>query len=165
MRLLACGKAAIRHHAILAAAIHLSKWQKMSQRARRRRGPTPEGPRGIWKCLEWLPQHEVAFVVVGGLAFALVTLLPYVLGVFVSVSAFFELVAVVWGFGMFLIVVLVTDDNPKYAKWGDLIRIVCGAVVGAGIALAFAAPLTGIALGFVIGAVLGFFGPHWAYCF
>jgi hypothetical protein len=137
----------------------------MSKRARRRPQLPAEEPSGIWKFLEWLLRHELAFVVVGGLVFAVVTLLPYVAGGFDSASVFFKLVAVLWGFGMFLIVVLVTDDNPKHAKRGDLIRIACGAVVGAGIALSFAAPLTGIALGFVIGAVLGFFGPHWAYWF
>src|SRR5215216_7656044 len=99
------------------------KGKNMSKRARRRAQLPPERTSGIWKFLEWLLRHEVAFVVVGGLAFALVTLLPHALGVLDSVSAFFELGAVLWGFGMFLVVVLVTDENPKYAKWGDLIRI------------------------------------------
>ena len=131
--------------------------------SRDRQDPLPGRLRGIWRFLAWLPDHEVAFVLIGGLAFALVTIAGNALGVFDSFGVFLHVLTLFWVVGIFLFVVLVTDANAKYAKSRTLIRIACGAMAGLVIAMLLSAPMIGIALGVLAGAILGYFGPDWVY--
>jgi hypothetical protein len=65
-------------------------------------------------------------------------------------------------FGTFLGVIVVTEDNKKYETSGSWIRVISGAVAFSAIAALLSAPLIVIALGALVGVMLGYAGIYWA---
>jgi hypothetical protein len=72
-----------------------------------------------------------------------------------GVSMFFVL-------GVFLAVVVVTDDDRRYRNSGQTIRVVCGAMTGALVGIIGSVPVEMIAFMTLIGTLLGFFAKDWA---
>jgi uncharacterized membrane protein len=130
--------------------------------------------------LAWITGSQIRLVLACGLVFALVNSVPEMLvGVAEgareapgteSPESFFPLMAVLirlflalFVFGVFLGIILVTEEEPEYARSGPWIRVVCGAMAGAAIAVLVSASWEGAAACASIGGVLGYFGKRWAY--
>lgn len=106
---------------------------------------------------------EVGFVLVVAIIW-----LGYVLfgnfaeGLGQNISSAVSAVAVLLIFGVFLGVIVVTEESPKYRSSGNRVRIVCGGVAGIAVATIFGASWEGLVLAAFIGGMLGHFGKHWA---
>ena len=126
----------------------------------------PQVPRGwIARAVDWLFRSEASSALSLGVLFALGLTMNYIVPFGVSnarefvVGAFSLLI-----FGVFLGVIVVTDESKAYKGNGLRARIVCGAIAGTAIAVLLSAPGEGVLLGALVGAVLGFFGEDWAKC-
>lgn len=64
--------------------------------------------------------------------------------------------------GVFLGIIVVTEEEKSYRKSGWIIRIFSGVVAFASIGVMISAPLEHVAIAALIGAVLGYFGIYWA---
>jgi uncharacterized membrane protein len=116
------------------------------------------------RLIDWICAHETAFVLLGGFVFAALILLTHAIGIATNLTIFVKVFAVVWVFGVFVCVILVTEDNSKYAKSGNTVRTSCGAIAGVGLAvMMFGLSSTAIASGLLVGAILGYLGKHWIY--
>jgi hypothetical protein len=65
-------------------------------------------------------------------------------------------------FGIFLGVIVVTEDNKRFTASGAWIRTIYGALAFAAIALILSASWGAVALAALIGIILGYTGIHWA---
>ena len=79
-----------------------------------------------------------------------------------SIKESIRLISSVILFGMFLGLILVTDDPEKYRKSGARIRIVCGVVTSASLCILFNAQIELYPVFMFIGAILGWAGMKWA---
>lgn len=136
---------------------------RLVKAVKRRVDRQPEATQAAWRWLAWLAQHEFLFVLAGAAVFALATMASHRLSAFESAQSFLKVFSVLWVVGVFLFIVVVTDDNRKYARTATKTQAVSGAIAGAGIALALGAPWHGIAVGLMVGAFLGLFAKHWVY--
>jgi hypothetical protein len=134
---------------------------RISSRIKDHYAPSAPAPTGIWKWADWLCGHEVGFVLVGGLVFAVITLISHALGAVGNLAVFLKLFSTFVILGVFACVIVVTEENPKYATSGPRVRIMCGAIACAGIAAIFAPQVTAIVIGAIVGAILGYFGRYW----
>lgn len=134
---------------------------RIRRQIERSRMPEAAPRPGIWKLFDWILNHEIAFVVVGSVVFALGAMAIEMTDAFASIRAFTQVFAGVWLFCVFAFIAMVTEDNRKYTSSGGTIRIVSGAVAAAGIALVFSAPLEGVLAAAMIGAFLGGTARHW----
>jgi len=64
--------------------------------------------------------------------------------------------------GVFLGIIVVTEENRSYRSSGWKIRIISGMVAFAAVGVMISAPLEEVAIAAFIGAVLGYFGIYWA---
>jgi hypothetical protein len=64
-------------------------------------------------------------------------------------------------FGIFLGVVIVTEEDNTYKVSGSRIRITCGVITGVALAVMGNASFEGIALAGVFVGALGYFGIYW----
>jgi hypothetical protein len=63
--------------------------------------------------------------------------------------------------GVFLGVVMVTEEDSAYKESGARIRIICGVIAGSAIAVMGNASFEGIALAGILAGALGYFGVYW----
>lgn len=64
--------------------------------------------------------------------------------------------------GVFLGIIVVTEEEKSYRNSGWKIRIISGVVAFASVGVMISAPLEQVAIAAFIGAVLGYFGIYWA---
>ncbi|UUX94946.1 hypothetical protein [Aquabacterium sp. J223] len=64
-------------------------------------------------------------------------------------------------FGTFVGVVLVTEENQKYASSGAWLRVASGAVALAAIAVLLSAPWSVVGFAALVGVMLGYAGIYW----
>jgi hypothetical protein len=138
----------------------------MKQRIRRRQhadrgsAPAAEPRRPRWRGLLWLFSTDTGSVLAISLLVALSLLVGHAdAGDARSVLLLLPLGLVV---GVFLAVIVVTETRKTYVRSGARIRIVTGAAAGAAIAVMLGASFEGIALGVLVGCVLGYLGKLWA---
>jgi hypothetical protein len=134
--------------------------------------------------LGWIVESKLRFILAVGVFFALVTFVPEVLlgladgartaatrpapevespePLFV-IGALIRFFLALLVFGVFLGVIVVTEEEPEYARSGLWIRMACGTMAGAVIAVLGPASWEGVAVCASIGCVLGYFGKRWAY--
>jgi membrane glycosyltransferase len=115
------------------------------------------------RAIGWLFRSEASSALSLGVVFALGLAVSYVIPVRISSAR--EVVVVTFTllvFGVFLGVIMVTEENKNYKGSGLRTRVVCGAIAGAAIAVLASAPVEAVALGAMVGAILGFFGMSWA---
>lgn len=137
------------------------KQGRIKRRIEQSRMPRAAPRRGIGQLVDWILNHEIAFVLVGSTIFALGAMVIHFFDAFASVRAFTQIFAVVWIFSVFLFIALVTEENREYAKSGGTIRMLAGAVAGAGITLVCSAPLEGVLSAAIIGGFLGCTARYW----
>jgi hypothetical protein len=138
------------------------KRARLPQRVRTLRQQQGVPSTGGWRLLEWIVGHELAFILCGGLVFGLLMVLGHAARVFFGpASEFVRVLSMLWLAGIFLLTVLVMDDNPKYRKSGAWICAAAGAVAGAAIAWLCSAPAEWIATLCGLGALLGVSKPVW----
>lgn len=135
-------------------------WRKgaISRRIKDRYVASAPPPSGIWKWVDWICGHEVGFVLVGGLIFAVIKFISHALEVVGNLAVFLKLFPALLIFGVFACVIAVTEENPKYAASGARARTTCGAIGCAAIVAIFEHQLTAIGIGAIVGAILGYFG-------
>lgn len=108
-------------------------------------------------------RSEATSVLTIGILFAIGTGLRFLLP---SDAQAFQTVAmtviVLLIFGVFVGVIALTEENKEYRNSGSRVRVTCGAVALAAIAVMLSAPLEGVALAALLGAILGYIGIYWA---
>ncbi len=115
------------------------------------------------RAIGWLCRSEVSSALCLGVIFALSLAVSYVTRVCISSAS--EIVVVTFVllvFGVFLGVIIVTEDSKRYKGSGLRTRVVCGVIAGTTIAVLVSAPGDAIALGAMVGAILVFFGTSWS---
>ena len=133
---------------------------------RRRRAvaqsPAPStAPRSfVWRALLWLFSTDAGSVLAIGVLLAL----GLVVGHADADGAHSVLLLLPMGLvvGVFLAVIVVTETRKTHVRSGARIRMVTGAAAGVAIALLLAAPVEGIAVGALVGCMLGYLGKLWA---
>ena len=121
---------------------------------------TPE-PGRLVRLLEWGQRHPVTALLSGGAILGGILLLTKAPFLVTSARAFFLYFACAWLLGTFLLIAVITESARKYARSGGTIRAVCGAVTGAGIVALLGAPIDGVLLAVIGGALLGSTARYW----
>ncbi len=65
-------------------------------------------------------------------------------------------------FGVFVGVIALTEEDKEYRTTGSRVRMTCGAVAFAAIAVMLSAPWEAVAFAALLGAILGYVGIYWA---
>lgn len=115
------------------------------------------------RVLLWLMSSDVKIVLFFAAIFAVfqaVTRLD--ISIHTDLAQTLKGVSMFFVIGVFLAVVVVTDDDRRYRNSGQTIRVVCGAMAGALIGIIGSGPVEVIALLALIGTLLGFFAKNWA---
>jgi hypothetical protein len=137
--------------------------RRSSQAIREGLSAPPVSQGWFLRAIVWLFRSEASSTFVLGTLIALAFTGSYLVPFRVSslreflVGAFALLI-----FGLFLAVILVTEENKNYRGNGLRTRVVCGAIAGAAIAALISASAEAAAFGALLGSVLGFFGMSWA---
>ncbi len=139
----------------------------VKQRTRRRRRAAHQGsvpgaePRDLgWRALLWLFSTDTGSVLAIGVLLALSLVVGHAdAGDARSVLLLLPMGSVV---GVFLAVILVTETRKTYVRSGARIRTVTGIAAGAAIAVMLGASFEGVAVGALVGCVLGYLGKLWA---
>lgn len=124
----------------------------------------PNSSHGLFvRTLLWAFRSNVSSGLAIGILFAVGTGLRYLIPPGAQdARTVVVLVFVLLIFGVFLGVIVVTEDNKSFTHSGSRIRMTCGAIAGAAIATIFASPLEAILFATLLGVVLGYMGILWA---
>ncbi len=114
------------------------------------------------RALLWVFKNEVSGAATIGILFAVGMSLRRVISIPDDAQRFARGVIVLLIFGVFVGVIAVTEDNKEFRDSGSRIRITCGAISFAAIAVILSAPMEGVVLAALAGALLGYFGKYWA---
>ena len=121
---------------------------KLGRRARRAKNPLPEAPAD--------PTIDFRAALILGLWFPLISLIPLMFGVFNNTADFVVIFAMLWIGGT----VCGLSLNLPNKLHGDIIRAICGAMVGTLTAALFDAAPSGVAIAAAAGAFAAFAVPY-----
>ena len=130
--------------------------RRKAKEALKQQLPAPRPSQGWFvRTLLWVFRSDVSAVFTMGVLFALGVGVGHLLpsraaDLQTFVAGAFSLLI----FGVFLGVILVTEEDSTYTHTGWRIRVVCGAIGGAAIAVLVSTPLEGVFLGAAVGAAL-----------
>lgn len=109
----------------------------------------------------WARTRVVSLFLGAGLGIGLLALLAHLQGVPGSSLQALQWCGAAWLFGLFVMVTVVTDEAPRYARSGFWIRTASGACVAAAMVAIFGTPPGGVAFAVAVGAILGATGKIW----
>jgi hypothetical protein len=116
-----------------------------------------------FRVLLWLISSDVKIILFFAAIFTIVmTLTNLDLSIPSDLAWALKVASIFFVIGVFIAVVVITDDDRRYRNSGQTIRVVCGAMAGALIGMIVALPFGGIVSLALIGTVLGFFAKDWA---
>lgn len=123
--------------------------------------PPPAAPsRLAWRVLLWLFSTDAGSVLAIGVLLALGLVVGHAdAGDARSVLLLLPMGLVV---GVFLAVIVVTENRKPHVRSGARIRMVTGVAAGVAIAVMLGAPFEGVAVGALAGGALGYLGKLWA---
>ena len=115
------------------------------------------------RVLLWLMSSDVKIVLLFAAIFAIFQAITRLdISIHSDLALTLKGVSVFFVIGVFLAVVVVTDDDRRYRNSGQTIRVICGAMAGALIGIIGSGPIELIALMALIGTLFGFFAKDWA---
>jgi hypothetical protein len=133
--------------------------RRKEELARIKKGLEPSLP---WRMVFWILETEIRAVV----AIACIVTVSLAIRLFDSRHGFdsdtTRLVLSVAVFGVFFGVIVVADDAKNTRRRAEWVRMMCGAIAGAAIAIIWRGSFEAVFLSSLLGLVLGLAGMRWA---
>ena len=115
------------------------------------------------RVLTWAFSTEVGAVISIGLLAVLYPLLRLTaVACGFDIVRYIQVVLAILILGVFLGVIVVTEEAKTYRNSGGRIRFICGAIAGAAIIVIFHGPIEAVILASLMGGVMGYLGKYWA---